>query len=124
MTTVVAQVMEEAIHWPWVRSKAMTQAEIERELLALRSEFNVLTERTQVRETEWRRLGLIAKVTGVLASITGAGFMIANVVVERTGSNSNFHDQLVMMGIVFIFLSIPLLIMGQALHHAHLSGQK
>jgi Na+-transporting methylmalonyl-CoA/oxaloacetate decarboxylase gamma subunit len=29
-----------------------------------------------------------------------------------------------MMGIVFIFLSITLLIMGQALRHARLSGQK
>ena len=94
----------------------MMQAEIEKELQTLRSELNDLTRRVKSRQTEWRRLGLIAKATSVLASLAGAGFLIANVVVERTGSNSNFHDQLVMMGIVFIFMGIPLMIIGQAFH--------
>jgi hypothetical protein len=102
----------------------MTKAEIENELRALRSELDGVIERGHVRETEWRRLGLIAKVVGILASIGGAGFMIANVVVEKTGSNSTLHDQLIMMGIVFIMLSIPLMIMGQALRNASPSGHK
>jgi transcriptional regulator len=93
----------------------MTQAEIEKELQTLRSNLNVLTERAQSRETEWRRLGLIARVMSVLCSLTGAGLMIANVTVERTASNANFHDQLVMMGIVFLLLGMPLMIIGQAL---------
>ena len=66
----------------------MTQAEIEKELRALRSELHDLTERAKSRQTEWRRLGLIAKVTSVSASLAGAGFLIANVAVERTGANS------------------------------------
>ena len=85
----------------------MTPTEIEKELHALKSGIDALTERAQSRETEWRRLGLIARVMSVLCSLTGAGLMIANVMVEKTGSNSNFHNQLVMMGIVFLFLGMP-----------------
>ncbi len=93
----------------------MTHAEIETELLSLRSDLAWMVTNAKSRENEWRRLSLIAMATSILASVTGAGFMIANVVIERTGSNSNFHDQLVMMGIIFICLGVPLMIVGQAL---------
>jgi hypothetical protein len=64
----------------------------------------VLVTSAKSRENEWRRLSLIAMTASILASVTGAGFMITNVVIEQTGSNSHFHNQLVMMGI-FSFAS-------------------
>lgn len=94
----------------------MTQAEIETELLALRSELNEQVTRAKSRDIEWRRLGLIAKISSILASLTGLGFTISNLMIPKTPSNSNFHDQLVMMGIFLILLSVPLMIIGQALH--------
>jgi hypothetical protein len=75
----------------------MTQAEMETELLALRSELNEQVTRAKSREIEWCRLGLIAKGSSILASLTGLGFMITNLVIPKTPTNSNLHDQLVMM---------------------------
>ncbi|MGY4354616.1 hypothetical protein ACVW0J_001109 [Bradyrhizobium sp. i1.7.7] len=51
----------------------MTQAEIETELLALRSELNEQATRAKSREIEWRRLGLVAKGSSVLASLNRPG---------------------------------------------------
>jgi hypothetical protein len=94
----------------------MTHAEIETELLALRSELNEQATRAKSREIEWRRLGLIAKGSGILASLTGLGFIISNLMISKTPSNGNFHDQLVMMSIFMILLAVPLMLIGQALH--------
>ncbi|MGY4300450.1 hypothetical protein ACVWXN_008545 [Bradyrhizobium sp. i1.4.4] len=94
----------------------MTQAEIETELLALRSELNEQATRAKSREIEWRRLGLVAKGSSVLASLTGLGFIISNLMISKTPSNGNFHDQLVMMSIFMILLAVPLMLIGQALH--------
>jgi hypothetical protein len=94
----------------------MTQAEIETELLALRSELNEQATRAKSREVEWRRLGLIAKGSSILASLTGLGFIISNLMIAKTPSNANFHDQLVMMSIFMILLAVPLMLIGQALH--------
>lgn len=93
----------------------MTQADNQTELLTLRSELNELIARAKSRDTEWRRLGRIAQVTCILVSVVGAGLMIANVTIERSGSNSNLHDHLVMMGIAFILAGLPLMFIGQAL---------
>jgi hypothetical protein len=93
----------------------MTQSAIENELRALRSDVKEIVDRAQSREDEWRRLGLISMVSGILISLTGAGFLIANVVIARTNTNSGFHDQLVMMGITFLILNIPMMILGLAL---------
>ena len=93
----------------------MMQSEIERELRALRSDLDEIVSGAQSQETEWRRLGLISSVSGVLVALAGAGFLIANAMVQRTSTNQNFHDQLVMMGITFIMLNIPLMLLGAAL---------
>ena len=57
---------------------AMMQSEIERELRALRSDLDEIVSGAQSQETEWRRLGLISSVRGVLVALAGAGFLIAN----------------------------------------------
>jgi hypothetical protein len=44
------------------------------------------TERNRVI-IEWRRLGLISSVIGILVSIVGALFLIANVAIKRMSSN-------------------------------------
>ncbi|MBM7486073.1 MULTISPECIES: hypothetical protein [Bradyrhizobium] len=92
----------------------MMQSEIETELRALRSELDAHAAGTKARDIEWRRLGLIAKASSILSSLTGLGFIITNLL--RTSPNTNFHDQLVMMSIFFILLAVPLMIIGQALH--------
>ncbi|MBR0995558.1 hypothetical protein JQ580_33110 [Bradyrhizobium japonicum] len=94
----------------------MTQTEMEAELLALRSELNTQAVRTEARDIEWRRLGLIAKASSILSSLAGLGFIITNLMVSRTPASANFQDQLVMMSILFIMLAVPLMIIGQALH--------
>src|SRR3954447_10107350 len=94
----------------------MTHAEIETELLALRSELNEQVARAKSREIEWRRLGLIAKGSSILASLTGLGFIITKAMTTTTPSNAVFQDQLAMMSVFFILLGVPLMIIGQALH--------
>jgi hypothetical protein len=96
----------------------VTQSEIETELRALRSELDAHAARAKARDIEWRRLGLIAKAISILSSLAGLGFIIANLAASRTPSNTNFHDQLVMMSIFFILLAVPLMIIGQALHRS------
>ena len=91
----------------------MTQAEIEAELQALSSQLKQVVEQQRSRETEWRRLGLIAKISGIISSLTGACFIVGNLLFT-TGS-TNFHDQMTMMGTLFIVLSTPLMLLGQAL---------
>ena len=94
----------------------MTYAEMEAELLALRAELDAQAARATARDTEWRRLGLIAKASSILSSLAGLGFIITNLMVSRTPPDTNFHDQLVIMSIFFILLAVPLMIIGQALH--------
>ena len=91
------------------------QSEIENELRALRSDVEEMVEGAQSRENEWRRLGLISSVSGTLLALVGAGFLVANVIIERTSTNLNFHDQLVMIGITLGLSNIPLMILGMAL---------
>jgi hypothetical protein len=106
----------QASHWlVELKGDAMTQSEIESELRALRSDVDEMVNGAQSREKEWRRLGLISSVSGIVISLIGAGFLIANVMIGRTSTNLNFHDQLVMMGITFIILNIPLMLLGMAL---------
>lgn len=93
----------------------MTQSEIESELRALRSIVEGTASERQSRDKEWRRLGLISSVTGILVACVGAGCLIANVALARTAANLNFHDQLVMMGITLVILNIPLMLLGVAL---------
>lgn len=94
----------------------MTQSEIEAELRALGSMLKQKVEQDQCRETEWRRLGLLAKISGVICSLTGAGFIVANLLLDTRNASANFHDQMTMMGIVFVVVSTPLILLGQALH--------
>jgi hypothetical protein len=101
-----------------MREPEMTPAEMETELRALRSELDAQVDGTKARHIEWRRLGLIAKLSGLLSSFAGLGFIITNLVVPRAPANSIFHDELVMMSIFFILLAVPLMIMGQALHRS------
>jgi hypothetical protein len=91
----------------------MTQAEIEAELQAVSSQLKQMVDQDQSRETEWRRLGLLAKISGVISSLTGAGFTVGNRLFPA--ENANFHDQMTMMGIMFIVVSTPLILLGQAL---------
>lgn len=91
------------------------QSEIESELLALRSAVDRMVNDTQFRENEWRKLGLISSVFGIILSLIGASFLIANVMIERTDTSSNFHNQLVMMGVMLVVLNIPLMLLGIAL---------
>lgn len=93
----------------------MTQSEIESELQALRSIVERTVGEGLSRDKEWRRLGLISSVTGILVGCIGAGCMIANVAIGRTSANLNFHDQLVMMGTILVMLNIPLMLLGMAL---------
>ena len=93
----------------------MMQSEVESELLALRRDVDEIVSGAQSREIEWRRLGLISAVSGIVLSVIGACFLIANVMIERTSTNQNFHDQLVMMGITFAISNIPLMLLGMAL---------
>jgi hypothetical protein len=106
----------QAGHWPVeLKGDAMMQSEIESELRALRTDLDEIVNGTQSQENEWRRLGRISSVCAVLAGLVGAGFLIANAMIERTSTNQNFHDQLVMMGITFFILNIPLMLLGMAL---------
>ncbi|MCK1288958.1 hypothetical protein IVB41_34195 [Bradyrhizobium sp. 44] len=66
----------------------MTPAEMETELRALRSELDAQVDGTKARHIEWRRLGLIAKLSGLLSSFAGLGFIITNLVVPRAPANS------------------------------------
>lgn len=91
------------------------QSEIEDELLALRSAVDRMVNDAQCRENEWRRLSLISSVSGVVLSLIGAGFLIANVMIEGTAANSNFRNQLVMMGVMLVVLNVPLMLLGIAL---------
>ena len=93
----------------------MMQSQIENELRALRSKVEEMVDEAKFRENDWRRLGLISSVSGILLAVVGAGFLIANVTIERTSANFNFHDELVMMGITLGLLNIPLMILGAAL---------
>ena len=90
----------------------MTQAEIEAELQTLSSQVQKMVEQGQSRENEWRRLGLMAKVLSILSSVGGAGLMVSNVWLQIRATNPNLSDQLLMMGIVFIVLSMPLMFAG------------
>ena len=92
----------------------MTEAEIETELHRLSSEVKHVIDQERSRDTEWRRLGLIAKIASVTVSVVGFGFILAPLVFNNP--NSNFHDQATMMGIMFMVVSTPLLLLGQALH--------
>ncbi len=94
----------------------MTEAEIETELRLLSSQVKQLIEQGQSRETEWRRLGLVAKTASVALSLVGLGFILAPLVFQATGPGSGFHDQTTMMGFMFMVSSTPLLLLGQALH--------
>src|SRR4051794_32862681 len=67
-----------------LKAPDMTQAEIETELRALRSELDAHAARAKARDIEWRRLGLIAKASSILSSLAGFGFIIASLVVSRT----------------------------------------
>jgi hypothetical protein len=71
---------------PW-NLRAMMQSEIENKIRALRSDLEEIVKGAQSRENEWRRLGLISSVSGILLALVGAGFLIANVVIERTSTN-------------------------------------
>jgi hypothetical protein len=99
----------------WDRRCSVTQSEIEGELRALRSILEGTISEAQSRDKEWRRLGLISSVAGILVGCVGAGFVIASVAIARTNASPNFHDQLVMMGITLVVLNIPLMLLGLAL---------
>ncbi|UPK34104.1 hypothetical protein IVB18_39095 [Bradyrhizobium sp. 186] len=94
----------------------MTQAEIEGKLHTLSLELKQILDRDQSREIEWRRLGLTAKVLSVLYSVAGAGFICTAVFLVAESASPTFRNQLIMMGIVFMFLSTPLMLLGQAFH--------
>lgn len=95
------------------------QSEVESELLELRRDIEAIANGAQLREAEWRRLGLISTVSGIVISLIGAGFLVANVMIERTNANQSFHDQLVMMGITFVILNLPLMLLGLALRKGY-----
>jgi len=63
----------------------MMQSEVESELLALRRDIDEIANAAQLREAEWRRLGLISTVSGIVISLIGAGFLVANVITDMTG---------------------------------------
>ena len=92
----------------------MTQAEIEAELQAVGSQLKQMVEQQQSRETEWRRLGLIARISGVVSSLVGACFIVGNLLLAS--GSTNFHAQMITMGILFMVVSTPLMLLGQALH--------
>ncbi|TYO66040.1 hypothetical protein FXV83_13290 [Bradyrhizobium hipponense] len=94
----------------------MTQAEIEGELHTLRLELKTIIDRDQSRETEWRRLSLIARVLSVLYSVTAGGLICTSVFLVADSASSVFRNQLIMLGIVFMFLSTPLMLLGQAIY--------
>lgn len=94
----------------------MAQAQIESGLHTLRLELKTIIDRDQSRETEWRRLSLIARILSVLYSVTAAGLICASVFLAAESASSVFRNQLIMLGIVFMFLSTPLMLLGQAIY--------
>lgn len=93
----------------------MMDPEVQAELLALR----ILVEQSAMdalrREREWRRVGRTSSASGMLSSLVGLGFIITNMVIEKTSTNLVFHDQLIMMGITLMVLNVPLMLLSSAL---------
>ena len=94
----------------------MTQAEIESKLHTLSLELKQIIDRDQSRETEWRRLSLFARVLSVLYSVIAGGLICTAVFLAAESASPTFRNQLIMMGIVFMFLSTPLMLLGLALY--------
>jgi hypothetical protein len=98
----------------------MIDSQVQAELAALRTLIEQSAVTALVRENEWRRIARISSGMGILSSLVGLGFILANVEIARRSTNLVFHDQLVMMGMTFTVLSIPLILLGSALR----SGSK
>lgn len=93
----------------------MSDSNLQSELHALTSAIEQVAANDLRRETEWRRLARISSFCGILSALAGAGFTIADRAVEKTSTNVVFHDQLIMMGIILMLMSIPLVLLDKVL---------